>query len=451
MKKVVITVLLLFAGLSSAQAKVWTLRECVEYAMVNNINIKSNMVDIELAELNTLQAKENYIPTVGANVGYNMYTGRALDPTTYEYQNQTVNNINMGATASTSIFQGMLKYHTLKKSQIDLLSAKQDVAKFKNDISLNIALYYLEIIYNKELIVTLEKQIENSKVNVERMTKLFDVGSATKGEILDMQAQMANEEYSLVDGQNRLKTSKLNLCQLLELKDYEDFDVQIPDINDLANIFPQEDVEDIFNVAQSLPEIEGAKYRLQSSERNIKVAQSRMYPSINANFGYSSAYSDSRKIAVNTPAGIEYEKYKFWSQVKDNKGSSLSVSLSIPILNQFMARNNVKIARFNHKKAEYALRNAEVKLYKDVQQAHNDAIGAMKKFDAALVRVKANEESISYSESKFSAGSITVTDYNIAKNNLLIAQAQMLQAKYDYIFKVQILEFYKGVPVGLTF
>lgn len=434
-----------------AETKTWTLRECIDYAMVNNINIKSNMIDVELAELNTLQAKENYVPSIGANVGYNMYTGRALDPTTYEYQNQTVNNINVGASASTSIFQGMLKYHTLKKSQIDLLATKQDVAKFKNDVSLNIALYYLEIIYNKELIVTLEKQIESSRVNIDRMLKLLDAGSATKGEVLDMQAQMANEEYSLVDGQNRLRTSKLNLCQLLELKDFDNFDVVVPEIGDLANIFPQEEVDVIFNIAQALPEIEGAKYRLQSSERNIKLAQSRLYPSLNANFGYSSAYSDSRQMAVTTPDGIEYEKYKFWSQIKDNKGSSLSVTLSIPILNQFMARNNVKIARFNHKKAEYALRNAEVKLYKDVQQAHSDAIGAMKKFDAALVRVKANEESISYTESKFNAGSVTVTDYNIAKNNLLIAQAQMLQAKYDYVFKVQVLEFYKGIPVGMIF
>ncbi|MEG1649543.1 MAG: TolC family protein, partial [Rikenellaceae bacterium] len=359
--------------------------------------------------------------------------------------------ISVGASASTSIFQGLLKYHSLKKSQIDLLATKQEVAKFKNDISLNIALYYLEIIYNKELIVTLEKQIESSKTNIERMSKLVDAGTATKGELLDMQAQMSNEEYSLVDGQNRLRTSILNICQLLELKELENFDVVVPDISDLANIFPQENVETIYNIALSLPEIEGAKYRFQSASRGIKIAQSRLYPSLNANFGYNSAYSDSRTLPVTTPAGVQYEKYKFWSQLKDNKGSSLSISLNIPILNQLSARNNVKIARFNAQKAEYNLRNAEIKLYKDIEQAHSDAIGAMKKFDAALARVRANEESISYTESKLSAGSVTVTDYNVAKNNLMIAQAQMLQAKYDYVFKVQVLEFYKGIPIGMLF
>ncbi len=441
---------ILGTSFSFAQKKVWTLKECIDYAMENNVDVLSNEIDTEIAAVNEQQSKLNYIPAVSANIGYNINTGRALDPTTYQYtENQVVNNMNAAVGASSVLLAGLQKYHNVRKSQREHLAAIQDFQRFKNDMSLNIAMYYLEVLYNKELVVTLEKQVESSQENIDRMEKLVNAGTATVGELLDMEAQKANEEYSLVDGQSKLSISILNLCQLLEISDTENFDVEVPDIAQLADIFPKESVGEIYQIALRLPEIEAAKLRVESAEYDIKIAKAKLYPSLNFNFGYSSAFSDSRQMPVITSAGLQYQKYKFWDQIRDNAGTSISFGLSIPILNSFSARKGVKLAELSKRKAEYAVRNAELKLFKDVKQAHTDALGALSKFDAALKRVKANQESIKYMEEKFRLGTASVTDYNIARNNLLIAQSQMLQAKYDYIFKVKVLEFYKGIPIGL--
>lgn len=454
MRKIVCTLICCMAayiGLAQQPKGVWSLKQCVDYAMQNNINVKNNILMVDMADINLQQSKLNYIPSVSGQVSYNINTGRALDPTTYKYtDNQTVNNINAGLGVRTMLFAGMERYHTLRKAQQDLLATIQDVQRFKNDMSLSIAMYYLEILFNKELINTYQKQLDISQNNINRMQKLVAAGTATRGELLDMQAQHSNEEYSLVDGINKLAISKLNLCQILEIKADSTFDVEVPAIPDLGALFPIETVDQIFDLAQVLPEVEAPRIRVKMAEKDVQLAKAKYYPSLNFNFGYNSAFSDSRQLPIITDAGVQYQKYKFMSQLKDNAGTSISFGLSVPIFNSLNTRNGVRIAKINLQKAIYTEQNSQIELYKVVQTSYTDALGAMKKYEAALKRVTANQEAINYMQEKFSVGTATVVDYNVARNNLMIAQSQMLQSKYDYIFKIKVLDFYKGVPIELS-
>lgn len=429
----------------------WDLEECINYAMNNNLQIRQLELDINLRELNVEQSKTNYIPTLGASAGYNANFGRALDPTTYQFvDNKTVNNFNAGIQLSSEIFAGMSKSHTLKQSKINLLGSLEGLEKAKNDIILSISAAYLQILYNKEQIQNSVNQVALLNEQIARTSKLVAAGSVTKGVLLDLQSQKATEEYNTVSYRNQHRISILNLAQLLDIRDEEYFDIKVPNVSSIVDTEPTGYVYDIFEKALDLPEIRQADYATQAAKSSISLARAKLYPTLSFSASYGSSFSDARQRPMLDQTGQPYyDKYPFVNQMGDNASGGIGVSLNIPIFYGLSAQRGVKTAKIQYLQSEISLVQAKNQLYKEISQALADATSAFDRYRSAKASVVAAEESFRYAESKFSQGATNVVDYNMAKNNLITQTSMMVQAKWEYVFKVKILDFYSGKPITL--
>ena len=449
--KAIFTITLFIAASKvSAQDMNWDIETCIDYAIANNIQIKQGGNTVEIRRLEREQAKFNYLPSLNANAGYNTSFGRSLDPTTYEFKDQNINNVNASTSLNTQIFAGMQKLHTLRRTEFDLLASMQDVERIKNEITLAVAAAYLHVLYNKEQIATSESQLESLQIQIDNTQKLVKAGSMALGSQLELEAQYAQEQYNLVNYQNELSNSLLTLTQLLELRNVPEFDVVIPNLDNFTADGLVSSVDDIYSMALGLPQIEVERFKLLSAEKDVSIAKSRFYPTLGFNANYGSSYSDARTRPMLDPNGQTYTaSYPFFDQMGDNASTSLSFNLQIPIFNSLTVRRNVKIAHVNFMNQDLALTLAKDRLYKDIQQAYTDATGAINRYRSAESSVHSNQESFRYAEKKLNAGQSAPVDYTVAKSNLIVAQSAMIQAKYDYIFKIKILDFYRGVKITL--
>ncbi len=472
-RQTLILSILLFGALFSGQAQQpWSLEDCIQYAMENNIMIKQSVLNTEYNENLLKQSKLGQIPNLNANSNYSFSWGRALDQTTYKFtDNEQINSINMGLSSSVNLFNGLRVRNTILQNELNLMSSYQDVEKIKNDISLNIAAAYLTIMFNRELLAVTESQLEITGQQVERTLKMVDAGKLARGNYLELEAQYASEELNLVNAENQLAISLLNLQQILDLPVDTAFDVEIPQLPD-----PDEDpiminALEVYRIAeQEMPEIKSAELALESSEKGLAIAKGGRSPRLSLSANYNSGYSDLREQVVSlgdpqqVPLGETqggepvysypqqfplYGKYPFFEQVRDNRSAGLGVGLSIPIFNGWQVNTSIANARISLENAELELQSKRLTLYASIQQAYADALAALKKFNATVSALTAMEESFKYTEKKFEVGLVNTVDYNMSKNQLSATQSDLLQAKYDFIFRIKILNFYKGEPITL--
>lgn len=452
MKKIIILIATTLVTVSAnAQKDVWSIEQCIDHAIKNNIQIKQALTTVDVNKLNKTQARFNYLPSLSGSASYGASFGRSLDPTTYQFvDNGAVNNVNGSISLNTQVFAGMSKLYSLRKSEINLLASIQDVEHLKNEIMVSISASYLQILYNKEQISNSQNQIDVLVEQIDNISKKVEAGSIPYGAQLELEAQLANEKYNLVSNENTMANSLLTLTQLLELKSTNNFDIEIPDVSSIIDAPIIANVDQVNEQAQILPRIQASELRMQASELDIKLAKARYYPTLNFGASYGSSYSDARQRPLLSPDGsIFYGAYPFVSQLADNASSAISLSMQIPIFNGLTTRRNVNIAKLNAQNSKYSLNLEKNKLYKEIQQAYTDATAALKRYQSAMASVKSNEESFHYAEKKFTAGVSTSVDYTTAKNNLLNAQSMMLQAKFEYVFRIKLLDFYKGIPITL--
>lgn len=459
MKYILCVIIAIAAGVTPSSATTpWSLEQCIEHAIQHNLQVKQGITAVEVGEIERQQAKLNYLPSLSASSGYNLSFGRSLDPTTYQYiSNQAVSNVNIGLSLGTQLFAGMQKMHTLRRSELNLMASIQDVERIKNEITIAVAAAYLQVLYNNEQIAVSENQIVTLRQQIDRTNRLVEAGSLPLGNRLELDAQLATEQYNLVNSRNQRTNSLLTLTQLLEMRDVPNFDIQTPDMERLAQTIVRldtdstaGDIEPIFQAALGLPQVEVERIRRNIAQRDISIARARYYPTLSLGANYGSSYSDARQRPQLSPDGtIFYGKYPFIDQLTDNASSAIQMSLSIPIFNALSTRNNVRRSKIMFKNASLGVDQAENRLYKEIQQALSDANGAISRYRSAHSSVTSNEESFRYAQQKFDAGATTAVDFNIAKNNLITAQSMMIQAKYEYIFKVKILDFYQGKPITL--
>ena len=393
------------------------------------------------------QSKLNLLPTLNGQATHNYSFGRALDETTYEFtDNQNIQSNSFYAGGSLNLFNGFQNYNTIKKNQYQLLASELDLQKIKDNISLNIALAYLQILLNNELVTTTSAQLDITKQQIARTRKFFDAGSVARGNLLQIEAQAAGEELQLITLANQLDISYLTLTQMLELESTAGFSIITPDINIDTNEIITGNVDEIFGQAQGLrPEIKSAEMKLAVSQYDLKIASGGRSPRLSMNHSFSTRYSDIAMKPANPT-----EDYKFSDQVNDNINYGVGFSLNIPILNGWQVNNNISSSKLNIENSRYILENEKKVLYKSIQQAYADAVAALKKYSASAKAVTSMEESFRYTEQKFEVGLLTPVDYNAAKTQLLNAQSDMLQAKYEFIFKTKVLDFYKGMPLNLN-
>lgn len=429
---------LLLTSVAKAQEP-WTLEQCIKYAFDNNIQVKQQMLNIKVSEGTLLQSKLGILPNLNADVMHSNKFGKLKFPDDSSHLISRSNDFSI--SSSVELFKGLKNYHEIKKNQFDLLATIKDVEKEKNDIALSIASAYLQILYNEELVESTNRQVELSKMQVERTAVLVKAGSLPEGNLLEIEAQLASDELQLVNAQNERDLAYLSLTQFLDIKSPEGFKIQKPNLEGITNNLVDFTPNGIFESAQqSMPQIAASTLRVSSAERSLKSAKGGLFPSLSLSASYGTNYYHLNGRYPNLP---------FDSQFKNFAAASVSLKLSIPIFNGWLVRNNIVTERIALDKSKLSLENAKNVLYKEIQQAYSDAIAAQKKFKATQKSLIALTEAFRYTEQKFSVGLVNSVDYTTAKTKLAVAETELLQAKYTFIFKSKILEFYKGIPLSL--
>jgi len=471
-KSIFLSIILLGVYVTNMAQQAWSLDDCILYAMENNIQIKQSDLNTQYNENLLKQSKLGQIPNLNADARYTYSWGRALDQTTYQFtEDQQIHSTSMGLSSSVNLFNGFKVRNTILQNELNLMASYHDVEKIKNDISLNIAAAYLAILFNKELLGVTINQLEITGQQVERTRKMVDAGKLAKGNLLELQAQFAAEELNLVNAENQLAISLLNLQQILYLPIDTAFDVSIPELAD-----PDEDpmlfnAMEVYRYAeQEMPEIKSAELAKESSEKGLAIAMGGRYPQLYLSANYNSGYSDIRQkvvelgdpqqIPIGETAGGEpvlsypqqipvYGAYPFFEQIRDNTSAGLGVGFTIPIFNGWQVNSSIANARISLENSKLELQNRKLTLYATIHQAYADALAALKKYNATKQALISMEESFKYTEKKFEVGLVNTVDYNMSKNQLTATQSDLLQAKYDFIFRINVLNFYKGEPISL--
>jgi outer membrane protein len=437
-------VMLLSPLLLFSQQKQWTFEECIAHALENNIQIKQQEIMTKYQESYLEQSKLNLLPSLNGSANHYYSFGRSYDKTSNRYTEGEIvqsNSFNVGS--NLSLFNGLVNYNTIQKNKYELLATEQDLVGFKDNISLNVALAYLQILLNNELVATTASQVELTQQQIDRTRKLVDAGSLARGNLLDIEAQVAREELQLITLQNQLAISVLTLAQLLELPSADSFKIEIPSIA-VDPVTFESNPDSIYSVAEKIrPEILGAEYKLKGAEYDLSIAKGGRSPQLSVGASWNTAYSDNRIDLVTL------EPYDFGTQLDINRNGAVGFSLNIPILNGWMVNTQIKNSRLGIENSRYALENTKKQLYKNIQQAYTDATGALKRYYSSQKAVSSMEEAFRYAEQKLNVGLVTAVDYNQSKTQLLNAQSEMAQAKYEYVFKTKVLDFYKGIPLTL--
>jgi outer membrane protein len=445
-KHIFLLTIFAFAFLQSGVGQnVWALEDCIIYAFENNIVIKQQKIATEYNQNTLKQSKIGRLPNLNAGANQGLSFGHSLDLTTYEFVDNQVSSTGVNLGSTVTLFNGLQKMNTIQQNEFNLMASLQDLEKLKNDIALGIATYYLQILFNRELLEIARNQHEITLQQVERTAKLVDAGSLARGSLLEIQAIAASEELNVITAENRLSLSYLDLTQTLDLDSVGDFEIIIPEFEDFVKDPIIVTVGSVYNDAINvMPQIKGAEFELKSAYESLSIAQGARVPSLTFNANWNTGYSDVVTNPVD-PTG----SYPFWDQMGDNSRTGLTLGLNIPIFNGWMTNTNVSNAKLNVNNYMLQLETTKNNLYKAIQQGHADAVAARKKYLATEEALVSMEESFKYTEEKFEVGLVNTVDYNTEKNRLTATQSDLLQSKYDFIFKMKILDFYRGIPIRL--
>jgi outer membrane protein len=445
MKKFLIfifTGLLSSGGVIFSQQKVWSLEECITYAIDNNIQIKQQVIQTAMQKNSLDLAKLKLLPTLNGQASHQYSFGRALDQNSYQFYKQTILSDYFYLGGSLPVFNGLQNLNSIQKNKYQVLAAQEDLQNIKDNVALNVALMYLQILLNKELVAATENQLNITLQQIEKTKKLVDAGSVAKGNLLQIEAQAAEEELTLINMKNQLETSYLNITQLLEIKTPAGFEIVVPEIKVDTNSIISGNIDDIYQIAEkNRPEIKSSELKLTASKYDLKTSKGGRSPSFSLDYSFNSRYT----YIYNQPGNGSFD-----SQLKNNKNSGIGISMYIPILNGWQVNKNISNSKLNVENSQYALEGTKKQLYKNIQQAYTDAVASLKKYNSSLKAVTSTEESFRYTEQKFNVGMVTSVDYNAAKTQLLTSQSDMSQAKYEFIFKIKVLDFYKGIPLHLN-
>lgn len=450
--------------------ELWTLEKCISYALENNIQVKQYKLNADYQANIYGQSRAELLPSLNGSIDQNFVFGRSVNPYTNVITEDNYRSNNFVLSGSLNLFDGFQTVHNIKKNKFELMSSLQEVEKMKNDISLNIATAYLQILYNKEQLAISKNQLDITKQQIERTRKLVDAGTLPKGSLLEIEAQEANETLQVITGKNNVESALLGLRQTLELADSVNFDIAIPELGQFAIVQVSDSIDFIYNQALNLPQIKAAEYKVESSKHQLLSAKGSLSPRLSLGATFSTGYSNLRK---KYEAGTPFEQeigylqgdpsqrvmtlmpdynevdYGFAPQLKDNASRYFSLRLTIPIFNNFQVKNAIGNSKIALDNSLYNLQLAKNQLHKEIQTATHQANASYAQYQGSFKAVEAMKESFKYTKQKFDLGLLNSVDYNLAKNNLNKAESELLQAKYQYIFRLKILDFYKGKPIVL--
>lgn len=415
--------------------QLWSLSDCVRYALENNIDIKRQEMEIDRQSIQLQTDRYSRLPNLNANGTQKIDFGRTLNrENTYDDMNSQ--NSSLSLSTEVLLFNGMNTTHTIARQKLEVKVYEERLEKIKNDISIQIAINYFQILLNKEILDIAREQIELSK-ELEEVTKaLASHGKIASSQIYEVQAQVANDELSATKARNSLRLSVVDLIQLLEKDEIDTFEIQ-PVQEDISSFFIQKPRE-IYDLAKhSMPEIKSAELSVKSNEHAIKIARSGYYPTLSFVAGVSSSYYHYSNI----------DNYSFGAQIENNLQKTIYLSLKIPIFNRFSTRNAVRIAGRNLKESRLIAEQSCKTLYKEIQKAYYDALNAQDKYISTQKAVYANKEALRYALEKYNAGKFTAYEYNEVKLKLAGSLSEQAQAKYEFMLQQKLLDFYAGKTI----
>jgi outer membrane protein len=444
--------LVLFAGLSvlslNAQEK-WSLRECVDYAVKNNLQVIQNEYNKQNQQANLKIAQKNYLPSVSGNMSNNVSFGQASLGTTSIRNDRFNNSVNLGA--DMLVYNNGRLEKTIRKSEFDVEASQYDIETIKNDISLQIAQQYLNTLLNKEIVKINQSAVTNAQKQYERSKITTDVGTTAQTVLAEAAAALARERQNLKTAEVNVSRSLFALAQLLQLKEYKDFDVEDVEISE--SLTPQLiSVDEVLTKAYDYqPQIKAAESRIKSAEAQTLISRTAFYPTLTASIGIGTFYNNllnTDTVGYDSLMNPIYERNLF-GQYKDNFGQQASLSLNVPIFNKGITKIQVEQAKINESIAKNNYEQQKFAVRQNVQQAQFDADANYEIYMAATEAEKNTKLSLDFAEKSYAAGRSTIFDVNIARNNYANAQGSVAQAKYNYLFSLKLLNFYAGIPLSL--
>jgi outer membrane protein len=426
--------------------KTWTLEECINYAHDNNLDLKRQQLQSRTASNNYNWSRAQALPTANAFAGYRFNKGRAPNYDTYTYVDRAFEDGNVGITSGLDIFNGLSGYNTMRQNKFSLLASLEEIESLKNEITIQIASAYLQVLLNEELLSVAEDQLEITRQQVDKNRKLVEVGNLSRGELYEIEAQEARERASITRARNTLSISYLDLMQYMDLENVriEDFNIDQPDlsIEDAGNLRPVDSV--YADALRNLPVIKSAEYNLRSLEKGLSAARGLRSPNLSMRYQYYTLYSE-----LSTPLNPQDDIYRWQDQLKDKGYQQLTFSLNIPITNRLNTQRQISNAKVSVLDAEINLDMTKQSLFKNIQQVYVNAVSALDDYKAGLEAVESMQEAFRYTEQRFDVGIVNSVDYNVAKNDLIKTQSDLLSAKYQYIFYTKMLELLAGNRISL--
>lgn len=478
--------LLAFAlGVSSyihAQQK-YSLQQCVNIALENNLQLRQQMLQVQTNQNSIELSQWQRYPTLNFSGNQGLQSGRNIDPFTNQFVEQTVNFSSFQLNTGINLFNGYQLKNTIKQNQLNLQATLKDVESNRNALILNVASSFLLLLNNQEQLEFARRQAETTRFQLERTEKLVKAGSLPEINLYDIRSQLANDELSIVNAQNSIETARLTLKQYMNLPASEVFDIEPINLPaPSANTPYDATLEQVYNAAiKYLPDMEAANFRIESAKTGVEIAKGAKLPSISLGGGLSSSFSsaapkqrfvgdggDSK--VVDVPSSTKYVSYAgftvpvierttvpsgsiknfgYFDQLNFNRNASLSLSLRMPIFNGYQVKYRIANAQIQQKSVEYQAQIVRNQVRQTVEQAYYTMLNAAKRYDATAKQIESLELSFKAAEARLNAGAINAVEYNIAKNNLDRSRASLIQAKYEYIFRTKILDFYQSKPLTL--
>lgn len=436
-----------YAGYAQEAApRAWSLEECIQYAIEHNIDLKQKEQQQEARKVELNTSKLSWLPAVNASVGQNFQFGRGTTKSGL-IVDQNVANSSLNINLDMPIFDGLKIPNDMAARKLDLLASVENLNKAKEDLSINVASYYLQVLYNKELLKIARLQVDLSAEQVTKTEALVKAGKVPLSQLYDIKAQLAKDEVSLTEAQNNVNLALLDLAQSLELeRSGQSFDVVDPETGDvveanMSSILPPDHIYD--HAVTFKPQIKEQQFLLESQQKMLRVAQAGYYPKLSFGASYSNGYYHT------SSDGEVTDNLSFGDQLKQNGQKAVGFSLSIPLFNRMQVRNSVRSARINIRNQQLMMENTKKTLYKEIQQAYYNATASQEKYTASDKSVAASQVAFSYAEERYNAGKSTVFEFNEAKTKYAQSLAEQAQAKYDFIFRAKILDFYNGTPIRL--
>lgn len=440
MKRIFLVIAFFAASSAAAQDKQWTFGECIDYAVENNIDIRQTELDVKSAELNLNTTQLSRLPTLNAGMGQTFSFGRAVSEDDNNYIDTQASNTSLNISTGVTVFEGFRINRQVQADKLDLKAAIAGLERAKESLELNVASLYLEVLFKKEVMEVFRKQAELTRQQVENTRAMVDQGKVAHSQLLDIEAESAQNEVNRVGAENELALSLLNLSQALNLPQTEGFDVAT--VDPTVDYAPLRNPDEIYQTALDVkPQVRQAQLNLQSAERGVQIARAGYWPSLSLGASASDGYFYM--------FGQDFAQEDLATQLRNKHGENVGLNLSIPIFNGNSVRNRVRGAKLQAQNLALELDAVKLSLYKEIQQAWQSSVSAYANRESTTKALAASQEAFRAMELRYASGKATAFEFAQASTNLAEAQSNAAQARFDYLFSVKIVDFYLGQRIEL--